>query len=448
MINYYPSHKNVLNKYNSICGHQTGILDSIIIMQANSVISENINTCTAMLPNYHKILLGDNAEVNYHLSGYGIYRDEAIIRLLGEGIERYALFTANLYFEDKLKYASYNQLKEKYPDNIIPFEYVKIYNDEDCNKLNSIGILENITEDDILSWVLLPSLFDKEKEYYVPAQNFFLSHIIRRDKNEKVFIGGFSKGSASHKTVKLALKSAITEIIECDSCMIKWYTDSKVKEVIIDDDILNETMNLILKDINYTVRVFDYTVDSNLGYVFTVMLTNKNDKTPYIVVGASSGLNPKKVIYRAFMEALAILTLNINGPLSMPADYLETKFEKNYLNLDSNVNYWASLIDKDKKLKFINGKVKEKVQLKKYKNIESNTDEDLEYLFKGLYNISKYAVYLDITPSEIADKDLHVMRVYIPELVQMSMPAFPYSNHARIIKNGGISNNEFPHPLP
>ena len=173
-----------------------------------------------------------------------------------------------------------------------------------------------------------------------------------------------------------------------------------------------------------------------------------NNKTPYIVVGASSGLNPKKVIYRAFMEALAILTLNVNGPLSMPADYLETKFEKNYLNLDSNVNYWASLKDKDKKTKFINGKVKEKVQLKKYKNLESNTDEDLEYLFKGLYNISKYAVYLDITPSEIADKDLHVMRVYIPELVQMSMPAFPYSNHTRIIENGGISNNEFPHPLP
>ncbi|MDA0030078.1 YcaO-like family protein [Brachyspira hyodysenteriae] len=193
MIKYYPSHKNILNKYNSICGHQTGIMDSLIIMQSNSVIAENINTCTAMLPDYHKILLGDNAEVNYHLSGYGIYRDEAIIRLLGEGIERYALFTANLYFEEKLKYASYNQLKEKYPNNTIPFEYVKIYSDEECSKLNSIGILENITEDDILSWVLLPSLFDKEKEYYVPAQNFFLSHIIRRDKKEKIFIGGFSK---------------------------------------------------------------------------------------------------------------------------------------------------------------------------------------------------------------------------------------------------------------
>ena len=73
MIKYYPSHKNILNKYNSICGHQTGIMDSLIIMQANSVIAENINTCTAMLPDYHKILLGDNAEVNYHLSGYGIY---------------------------------------------------------------------------------------------------------------------------------------------------------------------------------------------------------------------------------------------------------------------------------------------------------------------------------------------------------------------------------------
>ena len=446
MIKYYPSHKNVLNKYNSICGHQTGIMDSIIVMQANSVIAQNINTCTSMLPDYHKILLGDNAEVNYHLSGYGIYRDEAIIRLLGEGVERYALFTANLYFEEKLKYASYNQLKEKYPNNVIPFEYVKIYSDEDCNKLNSLGILENITEDDILSWVLLPSLFDREKEYYVPAQNFFLSHIIRREKKEKVFIGGFSKGSASHKNIKLALKSAITEIVECDACMIKWYTDSKVKEVIIDDDVLNETINTILRDIDYKIRVFDYTVDKKLGYVFTVMLINKREKSPYIVVGASSGLNPKKVIYRAFMEALAILTLNINGPLSMPADYLETKYQKTYLNLDSNVNYWASLDDKDKKLKFINSKVTEKIELRKYKNLEENTD--LEYLFNGLYNISKYAVYLDITPTEIADKDLHVMRVYVPELVQMSMPAFPYSKHPRIIKNGGISNNEFPHPLP
>lgn len=446
MIKYYPSHKNVLNKYNSLCGHQTGIMDSIIVMQANSVIAQNINTCTSMLPDYHKILLGDNAEVNYHLSGYGIYRDEAIIRLLGEGVERYALFTANLYFEEKLKYASYNQLKEKYPNNVIPFEYVKIYSDEDCNKLNSIGILENITEDDILSWVLLPSLFDREKEYYVPAQNFFLSHIIRREKKEKVFIGGFSKGSASHKNIKLALKSAIIEIVECDACMIKWYTESKVKEVVIDDDVVNETINTILRDIDYKIRVFDYTIDKKLGYVFTVMLINKSEKSPYIVVGASSGLNPKKVIYRAFMEALAILTLNINGPLSMPADYLETKYQKTYLNLDSNVNYWASLDDKDKKLKFINSKVTEKIELRKYKNLEENTD--LEYLFNGLYNISKYAVYLDITPTEIADKDLHVMRVYVPELVQMSMPAFPYSKHPRIIKNGGISNNEFPHPLP
>ena len=230
--------------------------------------------------------------------------------------------------------------------------------------------------------------------------------------------------------------------------MIKWYTRSKVKEVIIDDDILNEAINMILKDIDYKIRVFDYTVDNNLGYVFTVILINKSEKTPYIVVGASSGLNPRKVIYRAFMEALAILTLNINGALSMPSDYLETVSEKNYLNLDSNVNYWANLENKDKKLKFINSKIEEKVQLNKYKNLEVNTQKDLEYLLKGLNNISKYAVYLDITPSEISDKDLHVMRVYIPELVQMSMPAFPYSNHTRIIQNGGISNNEFPHPLP
>ena len=448
MIKYYPSHKNILRKYKDICAHQTGILDSIIVMQANSIISNKVNTCTTMLPDYHKILLGDDAQINYHLSGYGINRDEAIIRLLGEGIERYALFIANLYFEEKLKYTSYNNLKEKYPNKVIPFEYIKIYNDDDCNNLNKIGILENIDENSILSWILLPSVFDKEKEYYIPAQNFFLSHIVKKEKNEKHFISGFSKGSASHKNIHLALKSALLEIIECDACMIKWYTNQKVKEVVIDDSILNDIINPILEDINYTIRVFDYTVDKNLGYVFNVTLINNIEKFPYIVVGASSGLNPSKAIYRAFMEALAILTLNINGPLAMPADYLETVYEKNYLNLDTNVHYWGSLDDKEKKIEFLNKSIEEKVLFSTYKNIEVNTEKDLELLLKGLNNISKYAVYLDITPVEIIDSGLKVMRVYVPELVQMSMPAFPYSSHPRILENGGISQNEFPHPLP
>lgn len=65
----------------------------------------------------------------------------------------------------------------------------------------------------------------------------------------------------------------------------------------------------------------------------------------------------------------------------------------------------------------------------------------------GLKKISKYAVYLDITPPEVISQGWSVMRVFIPELCTMCMPGIPYSNHPRLNQFGGVSN-EFPHPLP
>lgn len=452
MNNYYPSYypicKHIFNTYRDICGNQTGILDSQIIMQANSILSKELNTCAAIMPSYHKILLGEDANISYHLSGYGLYRDEAIVRLLGEGVERYALLTSNIYFKDKLKYASYNELKKEEPNKVIPWEYIKLYSEEDYKVLNSFGLLENVTRDDIVSWVALPSLLNKDIEYYIPAQSFFLSYKYVKNKKEKCSFVGFSKGTAAHINIEKALKASISEIVECDSCMLKWYTDEKVVEVTLDNYCLNKVINSILKDINYTIRVFDYTVDYNLGYVFAVILINNKDKTPYIVMGASSSLNPVTAVYRAFMEAAAILTLNINGPLSMPNDYLETKYKKKYINLDSNVYYWSTLEDKEIKLEFVNGMVSGMKALSSYKNLEVSDSKDLSFLLNGLSNISKYAVCLDITPVEIENEDLKVMRVYIPELLQMSFPGYPYSMHPRIISNGGIKQNELPHPLP
>ena len=68
-------------------------------------------------------------------------------------------------------------------------------------------------------------------------------------------------------------------------------------------------------------------------------------------------------------------------------------------------------------------------------------------MLSRLKKISKYAVYLDITPPEVIGTGLQVMRVFIPELVQLSYPGFPYSRHPRVLEFGGITN-AFPHPMP
>ncbi len=446
-IEFYPNHKHILSQFKHICGQHTGIMESQIVMQANSNLSRNITLCTAMMPNYHKVLYGDDAEVSYHLSGYGIYKEESLIRLLGEGIERYGLFTTHFYHQHREIYLSYNELCEKYPDQVIDWNYIHLYESDDYEKMKDQTFLVDITKDDKISWVLCPSIFDETQSYYIPAQMMFVGYKANPNRSEKWFTPGFSKGTATHGTVEKAFKGAIGEIIESDALMIKWYSDPKAYEVVIDDFDLMQLLHQITANTGYDVVIYDYTVQKELGYVFAAALINQKEETPYIVMGCSSGFDALKAIYRAVMEALAILYLAINGPVVMPKDYLEVTHERSHVNLDSNVSYWASLEDAQMKKEYLASIIKGQKPVSTYINPHQNSNEELKAYIEGLKAISKYAVYTDMTPVEINDVGFKVMRVFIPELVQMSFPGMPYSKHPRVLAHGGI-NNDLPHPLP
>ena len=60
-------------------------------------------------------------------------------------------------------------------------------------------------------------------------------------------------------------------------------------------------------------------------------IDKRENDTPYIVMGCSSGYDPLKAIYRGVMEAVAILYLAINGAVVMPKDYLEAYTNENIL---------------------------------------------------------------------------------------------------------------------
>ena len=65
-----------------------GIAESQFVQVTQVSHAPRMQTMTAPITTYHKILLGEKTEIQYHLSGYGVYREEALIRLLGEAIER------------------------------------------------------------------------------------------------------------------------------------------------------------------------------------------------------------------------------------------------------------------------------------------------------------------------------------------------------------------------
>ena len=263
MLRFYPSSVHVINEFRRLCGQHFGITESQIIQVTQPKHSPRVQTMTARMPNYHKLLLGEKTEIQYHLAGYGVYGEEALIRLLGEAIERYALFTAAAAVRKRLFKASYNDLKSE--SNVMPWELINIFTEKDYERMRGKVIFRSITPDDQISWIWCPSLFSPSKDICIPAQCLFTGV---QFEDEIPFITSFSKGCASHTGPKLALRSALLEAVEADALMIRWYTLAKSRRVILDDPILRDMIAEIFSDLDVEIVPYEYTMPGMPGHSF------------------------------------------------------------------------------------------------------------------------------------------------------------------------------------
>ena len=449
MLKYYPSHQNLNNRFRQISGQHTGITESRILMTCFSRTGPDVEVCTAQMPDYHKLIIHEKSDINHHLSGYGIFFEEAYIRLLGESIERYALLFGAILYKNKTVYKTYNEMSSE--QRCMQWEHMKMYSKEDYEKISKVTGVRDIDKDALIAWVPCISLFSPGQKINIPTQMLFTGFRVEAAKRDAFFVPGFSKGTAAHTNFKKALTSAMMEAVEAHCFMINWYTNWKCKKVIIDDSELLDIVEKALGNSDMKLDVYDYSLEDMPGYTFAAVLTNKKKKRPLIVVGCQSGLNPRRTLYRALNEALAIYYLAYNGPLMLPEHYLQRENsnskKKEFSNLDTNVAYWAHPDDAEEKLKVFDDKCKGTVLLSSMKDYSGSDGEELKYVMRMLSKVSKDGVFLDITPPEIMEKGFYVLRTFFPELVQLSLPSFPFSNHPAIKQYGGIAN-AYPHPVP
>jgi thiazole/oxazole-forming peptide maturase SagD family component len=410
----------------------------------------DIKSVSGQMPYYHKVLIHPDLNVQYHLTGYGTFYEEAIIRLVGEAIERYSLMVSQYTLTERFRYASYNDIKQE--GMVMPFEYLRLFSDSDYEKLNrgEFKGLKKIEKDDIIGWIKCPSLFKPGLEIWMPLQLLFVGYQVNRKENEVGFSPGFSTGTAAHATLEKALSNALLEFVEIDALMVNWYTRRKAPVVVIDDlTVLKQYASIFGENSNYNVLSFDLSILKEVdAHVFGTAIMNKKEERPFIVYGAQGHLDAVKGFYRSFMESMAIAFLGIYGPLYSPKEYFNDPGQDTFTDLDKNVSFFAEPSQAQKKRDIIRGMGEGEKLLSAMKSYESgNTKSDLIRLIGQLSRVSEYAVYLDVTPPETRDKGWYVMRAFIPELVTMCVPGVPYSNHPRFEQYGGITN-EFPHPLP
>lgn len=450
-LTYYPYPTHLIeNIFKRVCSEHGGIIQSLMVGPVKYGEHLEIKSISGQMPYYHKVLLHPDLNVQYHLTGYGTFYEEAIIRLVGEAIERYALMVSQYTMTDRIKYASYNEIKGE--GTVIPFDYLRLFSDSDYERLNAGEFkgLRKLEKDDVVGWIKCPSLFKRGLEIWMPLQLLFVGYRVNRKENEVGFSPGFSTGTAAHGTLEKALSNAILEFIEIDALMVNWYTRRKSPVVVMDDaTILKQYGSVFGESSGYDVLSFDLRILKEVdAHVFGTAIMNKKEERPFIVFGAQGHLDAVKGFYRSFMESMAIAFLGIYGPLYSPKEYFNDPGQDTFTDLDKNVSFFSIPSNGEKKREIIRSMGENKRLLSMMKSYESgNTSEDLTKLIGQLSHVSEYAVYLDVTPPETREKGWYVMRTFIPELVTMCVPGVPYSQHPRFNTFGGIKN-EFPHPLP
>lgn len=160
MLRFYPSYEHIMNQYRHIGANQTGIMHGIIAPMVHMPPEPCLKSMTGRMPHYHKITYNDpEKHVEYHLSGYGMYNEEALIKLIGESVERYAPVGTERIFHDKVVYASYREISKR--GKAMPLEYLNLFSQEQQKTLSELMPFyspRHATQDDAIGWISCASL--------------------------------------------------------------------------------------------------------------------------------------------------------------------------------------------------------------------------------------------------------------------------------------------------
>lgn len=432
--------KNTEN-YNSLRrrvlgGKITGIWNkSDFFVGQNSFPVLKYHYLTSNFAEFEKNIFKESDEITYHLSGYGVKWNEALVSFLGESSERYSFVSFIKLIEDKIVYDSYSSLKKNLEKNeiICPLEYINVYFNED-------NIENYLLEEDKVLWVQLKSLVNLDYYVYIPLQLLIPYNHYLFSNEKKIIPTAVSTGTACHETFFKSLENALIEYLQIDSFNLWWYGGVAGKEIEID---MMQFFRLLTEDegiINYFLENFNFKfTDISLDKSIKIIVCEafgKNKFVPQYTIGVQGGRELKQVMYRGFMECIAVVEYNLNIPWIDLERYKKVNETITHIgNLDDNVILYSKY---GKPEKIVH---KENYHFNKYiKNLNNGN------IFKNLKELSEYGGFLDISLPEFEHLNFKITRICIPELLPLCLPSYPPYFHPRYKEIGGIKNY-VPHPL-
>ena len=421
--------KNTLGTINTM--HRTLSPNSIGIWRNNKIhtrVKSNYMprffTNTSSFCKFEIGVFENAPNISYHLTGYGILKNESLIRFLGESAERFTFTCINKVIKSRIVEDSIEGLKNKAEKStVVPLEYIKIYEGMDINEHSKIF------------WVKMNSFNARYDYVYIPAAFVIMGWELLKSESITKNIKSVSTGTACHQTVKKALESSIVEYLQLDSANLWWQSGIKGR------DIPDKEVNKILEKIDldkefsnkFYVKVTDISFDKPI-YVYTCEIFSKDENLPKYAIGIQGGMDSEEAIYRGIMEALTILEYVYNYKFINEKAYDKvTLNSREFYDLDSNVVFYS---------KYGKEHMENDVEIQ-WNNEKYYTTKEL---FKFVSKEYEFAGFLDITIDDFSHIGFNTTRVIIPELLPLYLPSLIPVNHPRF-KQYEVKNYA-PHPMP
>ncbi len=329
-----------------------------------------------------------------------IIRERAIAGAIGEAVERYSAAIAPV---DELVYASY---KEMHGLALDPRTLI-LYSEQQYSQ-PEFAFLPFQAEIP-LQWKSGYSL-TQEATTFVPAFAVYIPY--KRSGDEPPFVQLISTGLACGNSLEEAILSGICEVVERDATMCMWLQGLSLPRLncsIGGNSLVQETLARFKRS-KYDVHLIDVTTDVSIPVVVAVA-EKRMGNGPAAVFASNANLNPQQAVVGALDELAQCIVwvkslMKKHGAESLPTLDQISSMEDHVL--------WASRKDRLEYVNFVFASTEQR----NLQDIPNEATEDIQQNIQmcvaKLAEIGLEVIVVDITPPDIREIDLHVVRVIIP----------------------------------
>ena len=343
--------------------------------------------------------------------GLSFNQKRALIRALGEAIERFSLGNNN---EKKFIHKTFHDLVKLHKSALDPKTFILF-----PHKNNYIRNLELSK----LHWVE-GKFLSSHKKVLVPAQIVYTPYAYQ--SSEPVLSFPISTGAAAGTNISEALYRGICEVVERDSFMIAYL--NKIPSPHINLSSMNEQPipNIVETFRRYNLELIVLDLTTNLQIpAFAAIILDRTGIGPAVSVGLKAGFNTSDTILGAIEEA-QMVRFYTRDKVSY-----KTSFKKNneITTIEERAHFWSP-ISMIKQLDFW-------LNRKTYKNNCAQTlKSSKDYLRKTVTLLDKRGIdiiYVDITDKLVKKYGFTVVKVIIPQLQPLYLDErYPYIKKDRI----------------